>query len=160
MPAEATTASPPAPDSPNAVPAAPSASPVIPERVPSEFMGDIEADLGDMAEGKSPRSRERDETGKFKPVEKPSTKPAEKPTSETKPLEVDTKPPAAETKPPEAEPVIVRARGSGDDEIVRQAAAYAVRGPTLVVTADRELRSRCAAVSAAVTGPRWLLDLL
>ena len=60
----------------------------------------------------------------------------------------------------EAEPVIVRARGSGDDEIVRQAAAYAVTGPTLVVTADRELRSRCAAVSAAVTGPRWLLDLL
>jgi 8-oxo-dGTP diphosphatase len=60
----------------------------------------------------------------------------------------------------EKEPVIVRARGSGDDEIVRQAAAYAVEGPTLVVTADRELRSRCAAVGAAVTGPRWLLGLL
>ncbi len=58
------------------------------------------------------------------------------------------------------QPVVARARGSGDDEIVRQAAAYAVLGPVLVVTADRELRSRCAAVGAAVTGPRWLLDLL
>jgi 8-oxo-dGTP diphosphatase len=64
------------------------------------------------------------------------------------------------TAPAGHEPVIVRARGSGDDEIVRQAAGYAVQGPTLVVTADRELRSRCAAVSAAVTGPRWLLELL
>ena len=58
------------------------------------------------------------------------------------------------------EPEVVLARGSGDDEIVRQAAAYAAIGPTLVVTADRELRSRCAAVGAAVTGPRWLLGLL
>ncbi|MGI9005987.1 MAG: NUDIX hydrolase [Streptosporangiaceae bacterium] len=58
------------------------------------------------------------------------------------------------------EPEVVAARGSGDDEIVRQAAAYAERGPVLVVTADRELRSRCTAVGAAVTGPRWLLDLL
>lgn len=53
---------------------------------------------------------------------------------------------------------VVRARGSGDDEIVRQAADLA--GPCLVVTADRELRARCEAVGAVVTGPRWLLDLL
>jgi rRNA-processing protein FCF1 len=53
---------------------------------------------------------------------------------------------------------VVRATGSGDDEIVRQAAQTA--GPCLVVTADRELRARCEAVGAAVTGPRWLLDLL
>jgi 8-oxo-dGTP diphosphatase len=53
---------------------------------------------------------------------------------------------------------VVRARGSGDDEIVRQAADLA--GPCVVVTADRELRSRCEAVGAAVAGPRWLLDLL
>jgi len=53
---------------------------------------------------------------------------------------------------------IVVARGSGDDEIARQAAESA--GPCLVVTADRELRSRCEAVGAAVVGPRWLLDLL
>jgi 8-oxo-dGTP diphosphatase len=51
---------------------------------------------------------------------------------------------------------IVRAPGSGDDEIVRQAAE--ITGPCLVVTADRELRSRCEAVGAAVIGPRWLLD--
>ena len=51
---------------------------------------------------------------------------------------------------------VVRAKGSGDDEIVRQAAE--VPGPCLVVTADRELRARCEAVGAAVTGPRWLLD--
>jgi 8-oxo-dGTP diphosphatase len=53
---------------------------------------------------------------------------------------------------------VVRARGSGDDEIVRQAAA--AEGLRLVVTADRELRARCEAAGAAVTGPRWLLDLL
>jgi len=53
---------------------------------------------------------------------------------------------------------IVLARGSGDDEIARQAAETA--GPCLVVTADRELRSRCEAAGAAVVGPRWLLDLL
>lgn len=53
---------------------------------------------------------------------------------------------------------IVRAKGSGDDEIVRQAAEIA--GPRLVVTADRELRSRCQAVGASVAGPSWLLDLL
>jgi len=53
---------------------------------------------------------------------------------------------------------IVRATGSGDDEIVRQVAE--ITGPRLVVTADRELRSRCEAVGAAVIGPRWLLDQL
>jgi hypothetical protein len=58
----------------------------------------------------------------------------------------------------DGQPRIVRARGSGDDEIVRQAAGIA--GPRLVVTADRELRSRCEAVGASVVGPRWLIDLL
>jgi 8-oxo-dGTP diphosphatase len=53
---------------------------------------------------------------------------------------------------------VVRARGSGDDEIVRQATETA--GPCLVVTADRELRARCEAAGATVTGPRWLLALL
>jgi len=53
---------------------------------------------------------------------------------------------------------VVLAGGSGDDEIVRQAAETAE--PCLVVTADRELRARCEAVGAAVVGPRWLLDLL
>jgi 8-oxo-dGTP diphosphatase len=52
---------------------------------------------------------------------------------------------------------IVRASGSGDDEIVRQAMTGGAR---LVVTADRELRSRCEALGAAVVGPRWLLGLL
>jgi 8-oxo-dGTP diphosphatase len=50
---------------------------------------------------------------------------------------------------------VVRAAGSGDDEIVRRAAA--ATGPCLVVTADRELRARCEAAGARVAGPRWLL---
>jgi 8-oxo-dGTP diphosphatase len=65
---------------------------------------------------------------------------------------------AADDSAPGGQVQIVRARGSGDDEIVRQAAE--VTGPCLVVTADRELRSRCEAVGAAVIGPRWLLDRL
>jgi 8-oxo-dGTP pyrophosphatase MutT (NUDIX family) len=58
-----------------------------------------------------------------------------------------------------AGPRVVAARGSGDDAVV-DAAADAVAGvpgaPVLVVTADRELRRRVAAVGAAVTGPSWL----
>lgn len=53
---------------------------------------------------------------------------------------------------------VVAARGSGDDAIVAQ--ARALPGRRLVVTADRELRRRCEAAGASVTGPRWLLDLL
>lgn len=53
---------------------------------------------------------------------------------------------------------IVRARGSGDDEIARLAGQ--TDGRRLVVTADRELRARCEAAGASVVGPRWLLDLL
>ena len=53
---------------------------------------------------------------------------------------------------------VVRVAGPGDDEIVRQAAA--VPPPCLVVTADRELRARCEAAGARVTGPRWLLGQL
>lgn len=53
---------------------------------------------------------------------------------------------------------VVRAPGSGDDAIVVEAAAGP--GPRLVVTADRELRRRCQAVGAAVTGPGWLLGQL
>jgi 8-oxo-dGTP diphosphatase len=56
---------------------------------------------------------------------------------------------------------VVSAAGSGDDEIVRQAGLATAGGaPCLVVTADRELRRRCAAVGAQVTGPGWLLNLL
>jgi 8-oxo-dGTP diphosphatase len=53
---------------------------------------------------------------------------------------------------------VAAARGSGDDMIAELAAE--TRGIRLVVTADRELRRRCEAVGAAVTGPRWLLNLL
>jgi 8-oxo-dGTP diphosphatase len=57
------------------------------------------------------------------------------------------------------EPVqLVAAERSGDDAIVRLAAQ--LPGRRLVVTADRELRARCQAAGAAVTGPRWLLGLL
>jgi 8-oxo-dGTP diphosphatase len=62
--------------------------------------------------------------------------------------------------PEHAEPrlKVVRAKGSGDDEIARLAAD--TTGQRLVVTADRELRARCESAGASVTGPRWLLDLL
>jgi 8-oxo-dGTP pyrophosphatase MutT (NUDIX family) len=53
---------------------------------------------------------------------------------------------------------VAAAAGSGDDLIADLAAR--LPGRRLVVTADRELRGRCAAAGAAVTGPRWLLGLL
>jgi 8-oxo-dGTP pyrophosphatase MutT (NUDIX family) len=53
---------------------------------------------------------------------------------------------------------VVRAPGSGDDEIARLAAKLG--GYCLVVTADRDLQARCLAAGASVIGPRWLLDLL
>ncbi|WP_436500527.1 NUDIX domain-containing protein [Actinokineospora sp. HUAS TT18] len=54
---------------------------------------------------------------------------------------------------------VVDAPGSGDDTIVEMAAGR-LDVPCLVVTADRELRERCAEVGAQVKGPKWLLDQL
>jgi 8-oxo-dGTP diphosphatase len=53
---------------------------------------------------------------------------------------------------------IINAPGSGDDTIAALAAQTA--GQRLVVTADRELRARCEAAGAHVTGPRWLTGQL
>jgi 8-oxo-dGTP diphosphatase len=53
---------------------------------------------------------------------------------------------------------VVAARGEGDDEIAGLAGR--LPGQRIVVTADRELRGRCEAAGAAVTGPRWLTRLL
>jgi 8-oxo-dGTP diphosphatase len=53
---------------------------------------------------------------------------------------------------------VVRARGSGDDTIV--AVVTELPGRRVVVTADRELRRRCAAAGATILGPGWLLGLL
>jgi hypothetical protein len=50
---------------------------------------------------------------------------------------------------------VVAARGEGDDEIA--GLARTLPGPRVVITADRELRRRCEAAGAAVTGPGWLL---
>jgi 8-oxo-dGTP diphosphatase len=50
---------------------------------------------------------------------------------------------------------VVAASGAGDDAVV--AAVSAANGPRLVVTADRELRARVAAVGAVPAGPAWLL---
>lgn len=62
---------------------------------------------------------------------------------------------------------VLSAAGSGDDtivevvaEIVEILAAATEDASCLVVTADRELRQRCAALGAAVAGPGWLLALL
>jgi 8-oxo-dGTP diphosphatase len=60
--------------------------------------------------------------------------------------------------PPAVHVHVVRASGSGDDEIVAQATS--LPGHRLVVTADRELRRRCQSAGAAVTGPSWLLAQL
>jgi 8-oxo-dGTP diphosphatase len=53
---------------------------------------------------------------------------------------------------------VVAAPGSGDDVIA--ALAGETPGRRLVVTADRELRGRCTAAGASVTGPSWLLGLV
>jgi 8-oxo-dGTP diphosphatase len=53
---------------------------------------------------------------------------------------------------------VVAAPGSGDDTIT--AVAGELDGRRLVVTADRQLRERCMAAGASVTGPRWLLSQL
>lgn len=52
----------------------------------------------------------------------------------------------------------VAAPGEGDEMIADLAARLA--GRRVVVTADQELRRRCLAAQAAVTGPRWLLRQL
>ena len=52
----------------------------------------------------------------------------------------------------------VHAPGSGDDAIVGQVRAHATDGDdVVVVTADRELRARVAAVGGSSVGPSWLL---
>jgi 8-oxo-dGTP diphosphatase len=53
---------------------------------------------------------------------------------------------------------VIAAPGSGDDTIA--AVAADLEGRRLVVTADRELRARCVAAGASVTGPSWLLNQL
>jgi 8-oxo-dGTP diphosphatase len=53
---------------------------------------------------------------------------------------------------------VIQARGSGDDTIV--AVVRELPGRRVVVTADRELRARCAAAGAEILGPGWLLALL
>lgn len=56
---------------------------------------------------------------------------------------------------------VISAPGSGDDSIVTETASLTTSGVScLVVTADRELRRRCVAEGASVTGPSWLLGLL
>ena len=54
---------------------------------------------------------------------------------------------------------VVHAPGSWDDEIVAVVAAAAQADPgraIIVVTADRELRTRVEAYGATTVGPRWL----
>jgi 8-oxo-dGTP diphosphatase len=53
---------------------------------------------------------------------------------------------------------VVAAPGSGDDTIAELAGD--LPGRRLVVTADRQLRDRCTAAGASVTGPGWLLGQL
>jgi len=55
---------------------------------------------------------------------------------------------------------VVRAQGSGDDAIVEAARAALASGgaPVVVVTADRELRTRVEALGAEVRGPGWFRE--
>ncbi len=53
---------------------------------------------------------------------------------------------------------VTAAPGSGDDTIAELAGT--LPGRRIVVTADRELRRRCAAAGAQLAGPGWLLGLL
>ncbi len=57
---------------------------------------------------------------------------------------------------------VVRAPASGDDAIVAAAERALAEGdaPVVVVTADRELRSRVEALGAGARGPAWLRDAL
>jgi 8-oxo-dGTP diphosphatase len=56
---------------------------------------------------------------------------------------------------------VVAAPASGDGAIVAVVAEVTARGEScLVVTADRELRRRCAELNASAVGPGWLLSLL
>jgi 8-oxo-dGTP pyrophosphatase MutT (NUDIX family) len=62
--------------------------------------------------------------------------------------------------PAAADVRVVRAEGSGDDAIVEVVRAAGRDAACWVVTADRELRSRCTAAGAQTIGPRGLLDQL
>jgi 8-oxo-dGTP pyrophosphatase MutT (NUDIX family) len=55
---------------------------------------------------------------------------------------------------------VVRAGGSGDDEIVAQTASLPHPEQAVVVTSDRGLRQRASVLGATVHGAGWLLDLL
>jgi rRNA-processing protein FCF1 len=55
---------------------------------------------------------------------------------------------------------VVHAQGSGDDTLVSLAAEAGAGADVLLVTADRGLRARAAAVGASAVGPSWLLDRL
>ena len=56
---------------------------------------------------------------------------------------------------------VIEAPGSGDDSVVAAVLSVVSSGtPCLVVTADRELRRRCAAGGGKIAGPGWLLHLL
>ncbi len=67
----------------------------------------------------------------------------------------DADPPAGS---PDGRVRVVAAPGSGDDTIAEL--ARDLPGRRLVVTADRQLRERCTAAGASVTGPGWLLGQL
>ncbi len=53
---------------------------------------------------------------------------------------------------------VVHAAGNGDDTLVELVSGAS--GPVTLVTADRALRERAAALGADVVGPTWLIDRL
>ncbi len=55
---------------------------------------------------------------------------------------------------------MVAAPGSGDDTLVEVATEAAKRATTVVITADRGLRSRLDQVGIRAVGPSWLIGLV
>lgn len=67
---------------------------------------------------------------------------------------------ARDVPSPTSDVRVVAADASGDDAVVATTAALPHPDQAIVVTGDRELRSRVETLGAAVRGARWLLDLL
>lgn len=95
-------------------------------RPPADFMADFIGDFEAMSAGKPLPVRERDDKGKFKPIEKPAEKQAEKPKAKApeKPAETAEQKPAEKTEEtteqPEKPPTRMRELGQRYDDLKKR----------------------------------------